>query len=637
MISPDKTFLSSKNAEAIRLAAELAKLYKQRVFLVGGAVRDLLAGRPVCDLDFTSGMDIFTLASRFAEDIGGRFLILHEKWPAARVILTKVSPRQIFDFTAFKGSDILEDLAARDFTINAMAIDVADFSLDVPAIIDPLGGGEDLKAKLIRVPSRRAFEDDPLRMLRAFRLMAELGFNLDPATSGYVRELAHLISGVSGERVRAEFFAALCGRHAVRAFSEMSDARLLDSFLPELAATRNVAQNRFSTLTAWQHSLKCLEAAIEICANPENFFPKKGKFVLSEIERSLGAEQSRLSLVKLAALLHDVGQPVCLAKNKDGHPTFHQHEEAGRELSDRIASRLKMSNRHRTYLKDMIFMHMRPLALAMDKSHTPKARYRLYRDARHCFADLVVLAAADGAATGPFPGFSGIEAYLPQLTEMLKEFHEEFLPARSNPPLLKGRDLIAAFKVPPGETMGKILRLIENEQTEGKIKSKMEALAVAADFLTRLDIPGPPQTRILVREVADELELAVAYAIRWLVFVKEQSLFGDSDIDEHDAGAHHLVAIRQGRIIGTVRVYREQADSWIGGRLAVLPKSRGFAGARLVKSAVELVKQLGCKRFLASIQEQNVLFFEKLGWKSTHVEKIIRGVNHVIMQADLQK
>lgn len=146
-----------------------------------------------------------------------------------------------------------------------------------------------------------------------------------------------------------------------------------------------------------------------------------------------------------------------------------------------------------------------------------------------------------------------------------------------------------------------------------------------------------PDERYVLKVAETEEELNQYFQVRKAIFVAEQSLFSESDVDEHDAAAIPIVAQERttGRVVGTVRCYQVQSGVWVGGRLAVLPAFRGVVGPALVRKAVETVCERGCHRFYAYIQKPNVRFFQRLGWKRTGESSLYRGTLHILMEADL--
>ncbi|MFN2282595.1 MAG: hypothetical protein ACK2TZ_12090, partial [Anaerolineales bacterium] len=183
-------------------------LHPTRAYLVGGAVRDLLLDRPIHDLDFALPQDTIGVAKGVADQMGGGFYILDPDRQACRVILIdEEGQRLVVDFTLFQGDTIEEDLAARDFTITSMALDIHEDT----RIIDLFHGAQDIKDGLIRATSEKSLEDDPLRCLRAVRLAAQLGFQILPETKEQIRRYQNLLDKVSPERKRDEFFRLLEG------------------------------------------------------------------------------------------------------------------------------------------------------------------------------------------------------------------------------------------------------------------------------------------------------------------------------------------------------------------------------------------------------------------------------------------
>jgi tRNA nucleotidyltransferase/poly(A) polymerase len=229
-----------------------------RAYLVGGAVRDMLQGRELHDLDFAVPEGAIDLARIVSDRLGGAFVLLDEERDAGRVVLRNARRGPVsIDFTRFRGAwpvpgglpraktrgdgGIVEDLGARDFTINAMAFDVGEG--EPGQVIDPLGGQADLAAGIIRATSPRAIADDPLRALRAVRLAGELGFTLAPATVRLIRESAPLLNRVSAERLRDELCKILAQPSAAGQLRALDSLGLLEPTLPEVAGLRGIGRS----------------------------------------------------------------------------------------------------------------------------------------------------------------------------------------------------------------------------------------------------------------------------------------------------------------------------------------------------------------------------------------------------------
>src|SRR5271169_3978961 len=230
MLPPTLTYLS-----------QLLPLTSQKIYLVGGSVRDLLSGKQdIKDIDILMPADSEFVARQFADSITGSFFFLDEERKITRVV--KQSSYEIiqFDFTNFEGPDLNADLGRRDFTMNAMAIDLRTYMMNksLDGLIDLFHGKEDVKDELIRATKPEVFDEDPLRLLRAVRFAATLGFIIEEGTAEQIRRRAKLIIDPAPERMRDELFLILAERNAVKYLQLLDSLGLLSWMLPELEPLR---------------------------------------------------------------------------------------------------------------------------------------------------------------------------------------------------------------------------------------------------------------------------------------------------------------------------------------------------------------------------------------------------------------
>ncbi|HAD06036.1 MAG TPA: hypothetical protein DCE76_02640, partial [Anaerolineaceae bacterium] len=227
----------------------------QRIFLVGGAIRDVLLNQPSRDFDFVVNGDAIHLARQVASELKAGFYILDDERKTARVILQNSGgERYYLDFARMRGFRIEQDLKARDFTVNAMAIDL----MEEDRLIDPLNGVQDLRKKIIRSCSEQSFEQDAVRVLRAIRFSMQLEFQIEKRTIEMLRSAIGLLPNCSIERQRDEFFKILEGQQIHTAINVMDRLGVLEVLIPELKTTRGVQQTAPHTLPVWEHTLETL-------------------------------------------------------------------------------------------------------------------------------------------------------------------------------------------------------------------------------------------------------------------------------------------------------------------------------------------------------------------------------------------
>src|SRR6266545_1123613 len=229
-------------------------LPKQKIFLVGGAVRDILLNRISRDFDFAVPSNGISLARRVANALDADFMILDDERDTGRVIVTESEGiRTFLDFATYRGEDLDADLRARDFTMNAIA-----FDLQGQTLIDPLNGATDLRAKIIRACSTTSLHDDPVRILRAVRQAAAFGFKIQLETRKAMKEAAHLLPNISPERLRDELFKILEGPKPDASLRALEMLGIFPYLLPELSALKGVAQSEPHLYDVWEHTLSVL-------------------------------------------------------------------------------------------------------------------------------------------------------------------------------------------------------------------------------------------------------------------------------------------------------------------------------------------------------------------------------------------
>ncbi|MFM8319459.1 MAG: hypothetical protein ACKOC5_00985, partial [Chloroflexota bacterium] len=306
--------------QAVRAAAQRSG---QPVHLVGGSVRDLLLGRPIHDLDFALPGRGLSVARRTADVLGGAFFALDTARDTGRVLLDLPDEKRlVLDFSAYRGADLESDLRDRDFTLNAIAI-----NLDDPqAAIDPTGGVQDARQGILRACAPTALANDPLRILRAVRLSCDLQLRIEPDTRRQIRATLPRLEDVSPERLRDELFKMLDGPRPALALRTLEALGALSFVLPELAAERGVLQSPPHIYDVYEHSLhvaawllrilKVLRAEYDPQAAANWTMGlvsvRLGRYrrqLAEHLAEQLNPERSLQALLLLAALYHDVGKP----------------------------------------------------------------------------------------------------------------------------------------------------------------------------------------------------------------------------------------------------------------------------------------------------------------------------------------
>lgn len=455
------------------------------LFLVGGSVRDLLMGVEWSkDIDLAVDGDPFPFGRRLAAHTSGSFFVMDKERQVCRVVAEVAVRRYQFDLSPVKGGDILRDLAERDFTVNAMAIPLHPMlsGSDEIELTDPFGGSDDLAAKTLRPVSRKNLEADPLRLLRAVRLAAQHGFTLHTDLERHIAELAHLITRPAPERVRDELFLILAAPKAAVSMDKAERLGLLGHIIPEIRAMKGVPKGGGDDTPLWEHSLKTV-SWVEYAMNQlPDFFPEHHVQIGDHLEQEIEFNLTQGGLLKLTALLHDIGKPET-RREQDGRTIYHGHEAVGADMSTSIARRLRLSARAEALMSAIIRHHLRPLLMRLQGKVTRRAMYRFFRDAGEAALNVVLLSHADTRAT---EGRStGETVRFDRLHQSMLEFYFHDYQQVSQAPLLTGKDLISEFGLTPGPEFGQLLESVNEATASGEVHTREEALEWARHIVRK--------------------------------------------------------------------------------------------------------------------------------------------------------
>lgn len=436
---------------AMSLLPEIAAAAGGRpCYLVGGCLRDILLGRNSKDLDFAVP-EAAVLAADVARHLGRPLVGLNDRWPLYRVPVGGVT----LDFTALRADTLENDLLLRDFTINALGAPLADFlERGEEAIVDPAGGRADLAERRIRLVHKEGLRDDPLRMLRAFRLAGELGFEIEPDLLERIHSAGSRIRSVAPERVRDELFRILATRGAADLLRAMGERGLVQQVIPILAATFAQEQTHYHHLNVWQHLLETIRQLDGVLADESWLRPIRGQ-LLDLLTSAPPHGRTRLQLLRLAALLHDVGKPATAVTDSRGLVHFYDHARVGAQAAERIAQRLRLSRREQKELTTLVELHLLPLQLLQTHNWQGRPGNRLLNRTGELAPLLLLLSLADHLASrGP----ATTEAELREHREMTANLLERhFTLGTAAPPPVNGDALMGRYGLRPGRRVGRLL------------------------------------------------------------------------------------------------------------------------------------------------------------------------------------
>ena len=420
----------------------LAKAFKEAGFklaLVGGPVRDAILGRLGNDLDFTTNAhpkECEKILNKWADsvwDVGAAFGTIAGKKDEITVEITTYrsesysadSRKPNVEF----GENIEGDLSRRDFTINAMALEL---TTDEPTFIDLFGGVSDLQNKVIKTPGKPedSFSDDPLRMMRAARFMSQLNFEVDPAVVAAMKSMAKRLEIISSERIRDEFIKTIMGQQPKLGITLLVETGLADIFLPEVPQLKLEIDEHHHHKDVYEHSLTVLEQAIRL-------------------EDRLGGANLTL---RLAALLHDIGKPKTRQLIAGGGVSFHHHEVVGSRMCKERMRKLRFDNHIINDVSQLVFLHLRFHGYGSGE-WTDSAVRRYVRDAGELLTHLHLLTRADCTTRNQKKADLLAKTYdeLEERIAVLME-QEELDKIR---PDLSGEQIMEILKIKPSPMVGK--------------------------------------------------------------------------------------------------------------------------------------------------------------------------------------
>ena len=475
----------------------------QRVYLVGGAVRDLLLGRELHDLDFTMGISPVQLTRRVARALGAGFFVLDDDRHTTRVIHRLADGRELdLDFVRFTGADLADDLRHRDFTINAMAIDLAQ----TEQLIDPLGGAADLENRLLRVCSDQSLLDDPVRALRAVRLAIQFGLDYAPGTPERIQAAAFSLPKATVERQRDELFRILAGPDPARGLRECQTFGLLKPLTPPLEEQRAIPASPPHHYPLLEHTMHVVQVCQQILEslNEEDGLTGELPWWLDEALAALSPFKGHLrdwmaseitpgrsvrSLLLLGALFHDIAKPATLSEGADGRLHYYGHDQAGAEMVWDLARGLALSNAEAKWLATLVRYHMRLLPLARHAGEPDRKKlYHFFQETGEVGIAIALLYLADTCATyGPELSRETWARSVSTAERVLQAWWQEQDDLVAPKLLLDGNALQREFGLTPGAQIGALLADLREAQAAGEVVDLAGARALIARQLEKLN------------------------------------------------------------------------------------------------------------------------------------------------------
>jgi poly(A) polymerase len=460
-------------APPVRAVREALAGQEVGAWLVGGVVRDALLDRPLSDVDLAVDGDPELVARAVAKALRGPAFGLSDDFGAWRA--TDRDRTVSCDVSALQGPSIEQDLAKRDFTINAIAV-----PLRGGAPIDPHGGLRDLAAGTLRVVGPQSYVDDPLRALRLVRLAAELDMAPEEETRRLTRATAPRLTEPSGERVFAELRRLLVAAGALRGLQLARELCVLEAVLPELGALEGVEQNEYHHLDVYEHTVEVLREQIALLepGGLESVFGDRAPRLREVLDEPLADDLSRADALRLGALFHDVAKPQTRRVEDGVVLGFPGHDAAGDELVRAVFRRLRTSERLRSHVGALARHHLRLGFLVHER---PLDRATVYRYLSRCdpvAVDVTVLSCADRLATRGRKAEPAIAAHLEVARETIGPALDWHAQGRPRPPV-RGDELATELGIEQGPRLGELLARLSEAVYTGEATTRAEAVELA--------------------------------------------------------------------------------------------------------------------------------------------------------------
>lgn len=442
------------------------------VWIAGGAVRDAALGQAVTDLDLAVAGDPGRVAKALARELGEPAFELSAEFGTWRVVVR--SRGWQVDITALRGDSIEADLALRDFTIGAAAV-----PLGAGEALDPYDGLVDLERGTLRVVGPTTFTDDPLRLLRAARLAADLDLRIDAETVALAHDAAARAAEPAGERQLSELRQLLGGADPLRGLELLDELRLTAVVLPELEGTKGVGQGPNHHLDVHGHTLEVLAHTLEIERELPRFVgPERAQETADFLAEPLADEMDRAVALRFGALLHDIAKPATRAE-RDGFVGFKGHDVEGAEVIAQMMGRLRASRKLTRHLQALTLHHLRLGFMIREAPLPPRRVHDYLRATEPVTIDVTLLTVADrlsARGAGPIAAPEMVQAHLELAREMVAaglDWHREGPPR----PLLRGDEIAAELGI-EGPEIGAKLAELEAAQYAGEVSDRAEALGL---------------------------------------------------------------------------------------------------------------------------------------------------------------
>lgn len=459
-----------------KILSKIAKEFPNtQIYVVGGTVRDLFTGKKSYDRDIiVVNEDAKEFALKLNELFDSAYVPLDEENKIYRIVLHELedNKQNIIDVTNPVGGSIETDLRRRDLTINAIAVNIR-----TGEILDLFGGITDLQNKTLNYIEETNFVDDPLRLLRVYRFQALLDFELTAETISVICKYTDLISKPAKERINYELMKLFSGEYVYTALLNMNKTWLLEEIFPIVKELKQVPPNT-------HHHLDLLNHSLETTRQIQLLYNQADEKVKEHLDKADFGGFSRLTHLKLAGFLHDIGKFSTWTIDKEtGRHRFIKHDDVGSKLVKPLLRKLCFSNKQIAYVSEMIKNHIYPSQMMCEADVNEKAMTRYLRKLEDNVIDNIILAKADRlSARGEAVTDEMVENNLKNLDKLLEFYFNSLETLAPLPKLLDGNEVMEILNIKPSRVLGEILEALHEAQLSGEVNTKEEAIEFVKQY-----------------------------------------------------------------------------------------------------------------------------------------------------------
>lgn len=452
----------------------ISSFFDNDIWLVGGAVRDILLEKEILDRDLiVTDSDAKEFSLKVAEFLGGKFIPLDEENKIYRIVLE--DKKNYLDITNPIENSLEKDILRRDLRVNSVAVNIK-----TGEIYDPTGGLKDFENKVLNGIAETNFTDDPLRILRIFRFHSVLGFEISQELMQIAKKYAQLIEKPAKERVEYELMKLFGGKYTDSALLKMDECGILELIFPFVKELKQVPPNAHHHLDLFHHS-------IETVRQIELLYQTSEPEVKAHLDKVDFGGFSRLAHLKLSAFMHDIGKfSTWFIEKNTGRHRFYKHDDVGSKMTPEILRRLAFSNKQIKYVQKMIKNHMYATMVVCSPELTDKIMMRYVRKMEDDAIDAIIIGKADRlSALGPEITEEMVEENLSLLDKLLKFYLDSLETIKPLPKLLDGKEIMEMLNITPSPKLGRILNELHEAQLNGDITKKEQAVAFVKELNKR--------------------------------------------------------------------------------------------------------------------------------------------------------